>query len=134
MSSAGDSARSAGTASRGVMRSIVRFTIVQVVLVVGIAIVLTRTVWSSADAAQAVWASAWLAMLVQLLTFSIARLVARENVMAGWALGAVLRFATLGAWALLGVKALSLLSGPALLSLVIFFFVSTLVEPLFLNG
>ena len=84
MSSAGDSARSAGTASRGVMRSIVRFTIVQVVLVVGIAIVLTRTVWSSPDAAQAVWASAWLAMLVQLLTFSIARLVARENVMAGW--------------------------------------------------
>jgi hypothetical protein len=107
---------------------------VQVVLVVGIALIVTRTAWTSPDAVRAVWASAWLAMVVQLLTFSIARLVARENVMAGWGLGAVLRFATLGAWALLGIKALGLLSGPALLSLAIFFFVSTLVEPLFLNG
>jgi hypothetical protein len=32
------------------------------------------------------------------------------------------------------VKALGFAAGPALLSLVIFFFVSTLVEPLFLNA
>ena len=124
----------AGAAPRGIMRSIVRFTEVQVGLVLAIAFLLTKVVWTTPDAVRAVWASAWLAMAVQLVTFSIAKLVARENVMAGWALGAVLRFATLGAWALLGVKALGLLSGPALLSLVIFFFVSTLVEPLFLNG
>ena len=46
----------------------------------------------------------------------------------------LLRFATVGAWAFLGIKALGLPSGPALLSLVGFYFVSTLVEPLFLNG
>jgi hypothetical protein len=116
------------------MRPIVRFTVVQVVLVAGLAMILTRTVWSSPDAARAVWASAWLAMVVQLFTFTIARLMARENVIAGWGLGVVLRFATLGAWALLGIKALGIPSGPALLSLACFYFVSTLVEPLFLNG
>jgi hypothetical protein len=36
-------------------------------------------------------------------------------------------------WGLLGIKALGLLVGPALMSLVLFYFVSTLVEPLFLN-
>lgn len=35
--------------------------------------------------------------------------------------------------ALLGIKALGLVAGPALLSLVVFYFLSTLVEPLFLN-
>ena len=60
--------------------------------------------------------------------------MARENVIAGWGLGVVLRFATVGAWALLGIKALGIPSGPALLSLAGFYFVSTLVEPLFLNG
>lgn len=121
-------------ASRGVMRPILRFTMVQVALVIALAALFTQTVWSSPDASAAVWASAWLAIVVQMVTFSIAKLVARENVMAGWGLGVVLRFATVGAWALLGIKALELPSGPALLSLVAFYFVSTLVEPLFLNG
>ena len=127
-------ATSGGAVSRGFLRSIVRFTVVQVILVTGAAFILTRTVWASPEAARAVWISAYLAMAVQTMTFAIARLVSRENVMAGWGLGVVLRFATVGAWALLGIKALGLLSGPALLSLVIFYFVSTLVEPLFLNG
>jgi hypothetical protein len=112
----------------------VRFTVVQVTLVVIIAMILTRTVWSSPDASRAVWASAWLAMVVQFFTFAVARLMARENVMAGWGLGVLLRFATVGAWAFLGIKALGIPSGPALLSLAGFYFVSTLVEPLFLNG
>lgn len=116
------------------MRPILRFTMVQVALVIALAALFTQTVWSSPDASAAVWASAWLAIVVQMVTFSIAKLVARENVMAGWGLGVVLRFATVGAWALLGIKALELPSGPALLSLVAFYFVSTLVEPLFLNG
>jgi hypothetical protein len=125
---------SARAGERGLVRSIVTFTLVQAVLVIGLALVLSRTVWSAPDAASAVWASAWLAIVVQTMTFAVARMVARENVIAGWGLGVVLRFATVGAWALLGIKALELPSGPALLSLVVFYFVSTLVEPLFLNG
>jgi uncharacterized membrane protein len=79
-------------------------------------------------------ASAWLAVGVQVVTFAIARLVARQNVVAGWGLGVLLRFAAVAMWAFLGVKALGLAPSPALLSLVIFFFVSTLIEPLFLNA
>ncbi len=121
-------------ASAGLLRGLVRFTVVQVVLVVLLSLLLQRFVFTDAAAASAVRASAWLAVCVQLITFAIAKLVARENVMAGWGLGVVLRLATVAFWALLGAKALGVPLTPALLSLVMFFFVSTLVEPLFLNA
>jgi hypothetical protein len=105
----------------------------QIVVVGIIAVVLTRFVWSSADAARAVQVSAWVAVVVQGITFAIARLVAREQVIAAWGLGVLLRFAVVAVWAFLAVPALALVAGPALLSLVVFFFVSTLVEPVFLN-
>lgn len=120
-------------APRGVTRAIVGFTVAQLALVLLASVVLSRFVWTSADGARAIHASAWLAVCVQVITFAIARLVARQQVIAGWALGVVLRFAVVGVWAFLGIKALGLEAGPALLSLVLFFFVSTLVEPLFLN-
>lgn len=121
-------------ADRGFGRALVRFTVVQAVLVAVLAFGLVRFVWGSHAEASAVRASAWLAVGVQVVTFAIARLVARQNVMAGWGLGVLLRFATVAMWTFLGVKALGLAVGPALLSLVIFFFVSTLLEPLFLNA
>lgn len=120
-------------APRGVMRAIVGFTVAQIALVLVVSVVLSHFVWATADGARAIHASAWLAVCVQLITFAIARLVARQQVIAGWALGVVLRFAIVGVWGFLGIKALGLDAGPALLSLVLFFFVSTLVEPLFLN-
>ena len=118
----------------GVAAAIVKFTIAQAVLVALAAYLLTRFVWTGAEAERAVRASAWLAVGVQIATFAIARLVTRQNIMAGWGLGVVLRFAALAMWAFLGIKALGLAGSPALLSLVIFFFVSTLIEPLFLNA
>jgi hypothetical protein len=86
------------------------------------------------DAARAVWTSAGVAFAVQVLAFTIAKLSARENVMAGWGVGAILRFVVLGVYALLVVKALALPSGAALLSLIAFFFLSTLLEPLLLKS
>ena len=119
---------------RGMLRALVLFTVAQGALVLGLAVVLQRFVFTDAAASSAVTASAWLAFGVQTVTFAIARLVARENVIAGWGLGVVLRFATVAFWAFLGIKALGIPSSPALLSLVTFYFVSTLVEPLFLNA
>jgi len=116
------------------MRALVWFTIAQGVLVLGVCLLLQQFVFTDAAASSAVRASGWLAFGVQIVTFAIARLVARENVIAGWGLGVVLRFATVAFWAFLGVKALGLPSAPALLSLVACYFVSTLVEPLFLNA
>ena len=68
------------------------------------------------------------------LSFTIVKLSAKTNVMAGWGVGAILRFVVLGIYALVIVKALGLPSGAALLSLVAFFFLSTLLEPLLLKS
>jgi hypothetical protein len=83
---------------------------------------------------DAIVASACVAMVVQLFAFAIMKLAARGgNVIAGWSVGALLRFASLGVYALIGARALGLPSGAALVSLAMFFFVSMLVEHLLLN-
>lgn len=118
----------------GAAAAVVKFTVAQALLIALAAYLLSQFVWTGAEAERAIHASAWLAVGVQVATFAIARLVARQNIMAGWGLGVALRFAALAMWAFLGIKALGLAGSPALLSLVIFFFVSTLIEPLFLNS
>jgi hypothetical protein len=55
------------------------------------------------------------------------------NIMAGWGAGLLLRFVTLVFHALIGTKLMAYPPAPALLSLAAFFFVSTLVEPVFLK-
>ena len=119
--------------SKGVLRSVLIFALAQALLIAAIALVLARFVWADDAGARAIQASAWLAVAVQLVTFAIARMVARENVIAGWGLGVLLRFAMVAFWAFLGIKAFGLAETPALMSLVIFFFASTLIEPIFLN-
>ena len=118
----------------GFAGSVLKFSVTQALLVALAATALSAFVWTSLEGQRAVRASAWLAVSVQVATFAIARLVARQNIVAGWGLGVLLRFAAVAMWAFLGVKALELAPAPALLSLVIFFFVSTLIEPLFLNA
>ncbi|WP_309669919.1 hypothetical protein [Gemmatimonas sp.] len=115
------------------VRALLGFTAAQVTLVVVAAYVMQRFVWTDPASAGAVRASAWLAVIVQTFTFAIAMLVARTQVMAGWGLGVLLRGATLAFWAFLGAEALGLPSSPALVSLVVFYFVSTVIEPIFLN-
>jgi hypothetical protein len=90
--------------------------------------------YESPDAARAVWTSAAVAFSVQVIAFAIVKLSAKTNVMAGWGVGAILRFLVLGVYALVFVKALGLPSGAALISLVAFFFLSTLIEPLLLKS
>ncbi|HEY0929406.1 MAG TPA: hypothetical protein VGE27_05760 [Gemmatimonas sp.] len=122
-----------GTTAPGMMTALLRFTVAQVMIVIACVFVMQTFVWTDAPSVQALHASAWLAVIVQTFTFAIAKLVARQQVIAGWGLGVLLRFASVAFWALLGIKALGLVAGPALLSLVVFYFLSTLVEPLFLN-
>jgi|APMI01.1.fsa_nt_gi hypothetical protein len=117
----------------GVVRAVLAFTAAQAVLILIAALVLQRFVWTDAASGAAVRASAWTAVAVQVVSFAIARLVARQQVIAGWGLGVLLRFAVVAFWAFLGIKAFGLVPGPALIALVLFFFVSTLVEPIFLN-
>lgn len=85
------------------------------------------------EIARAVWTSAFIAFGVQLLSFAIARPFQATNPIAGWGLGSLLRFAVLLLHAFVGVKVLGLASGPALVSLAAFLFITMLVEPLFLK-
>ena len=87
-----------------------------------------------AELARAVWTSAVIAFAVQLLAFAVARPFVATNPIAGWGLGSLIRFAVLMVYAFVGVKALGLASGPALVSLAGFLFVTMLVEPLFLRS
>lgn len=121
-------------ASRNIGTAVARFIVAQGVLIALLAYVMRAFVWTDAAGSHAVMVSAWLAFFVQALTFAICKLVAQQNLMAGWGIGVLLRFATVGVWAFLGIKALSLPQTPALISLVTFFFVSTLIEPFFLNN
>ncbi len=84
--------------------------------------------------APSVWSSAVIAFGVQLLAFAIARPFVKSNPIAGWGLGSLLRFAVVVLHALVGIPALGLESGPALMSLVAFLFVTMMLEPLFLRS
>jgi hypothetical protein len=91
-------------------------------------------VYPGEDARRAILTSAGVAVVVQLVAFALARRAAvRNNAIVGWGLGALLRMVVLAVYALIVVRALGLATMPALISLAVFFFISTLVEPLLLN-
>jgi hypothetical protein len=108
------------------------YALVSAVIIGASAAILTLA-FADSGGPHAVWTSAVVAFGVQLLGFAIARFTIRENVIAGWGLGMLLRFAVLALYALVLIKALALAPAAALISLATFFFLSTLVEPLLLK-
>jgi hypothetical protein len=98
------------------------------IVIMTIALFLDQVVFTSPAARRAVQISAEIAYAVQLVGFAILSSLKRWNVVAAWGLTALLRFATLAAYGF-SLKALALPPTPALISLVTFFFVTTLAEP-----
>lgn len=90
-------------------------------------------VYVDAPERQAIMISAVVAFVVQLVSFAILRLTAEKNVIAGWGLGAIIRMLVFVVYALVIVKALGLPASAAMISMAVFLFASTLVEPLFLK-
>jgi hypothetical protein len=82
---------------------------------------------------RAVWVSAAVALVVQVVSFAITRASQPGNVVAGWGSGMLIRFLALVLYGFAGAKALGLSMTPALLSLAGFLFLTTLVEPVFLK-
>ena len=82
---------------------------------------------------RAVIVSAVIAFVVQLAAFAAIGLASATNVIAGWGIGVLVRFLVLVAYALLVVQSIGLAPAAALISLVTFFFLCTLVEPLVLR-
>lgn len=109
------------------------FAIVSVVLV-GLGAAVLVLLWDAPEARRAIAISAALALLVQAATFAIARGMAGRNVIAGWGLGSLLRLTVLVVFALVVAPRFGLPSAPATVSLALFLFVTTLVEPLFLKS
>lgn len=91
--------------------------------------------WGFVDSAGrvALLASAGLAVAVQLVAFTIAMLLRKRNMLLGWGLGSGLRLLVLVVYALVVANVWRVPLAPALLSLVGFLFVTTVVEPVFLK-
>jgi hypothetical protein len=90
--------------------------------------------FSGAENGAAIRLSAVVVLVVQLAVFVAMRLAPRKHVVAAWGAGALARLLTLGVFALLVVKVLMLPVVAALISMAAFFFVTTLIEPLFLKS
>ncbi|HVE77413.1 MAG TPA: hypothetical protein VNA89_01010 [Gemmatimonadaceae bacterium] len=114
------------------MKGLAAFAGLSLLLTAAAFALLTLGYESDADR-RALAVSAGVAYVVQLFTFAVVRLLARTNVIAGWGLGAALRLVTLAVYALVIVQAFALPISAALVSLAVFLFLSTLIEPLLLT-
>ena len=110
----------------------VLFALISLALIVGLAWLLTL-VFESPEAHRAIRISAIVAYLVQLFAFAVAKGMAKDNIIAGWGIGVMMRLVTLALYALVLVRAFGVPQAPALLSLAAFLFVSTIVEPVLLK-
>ena len=95
---------------------------------------LLLVVFSGPGGHRAVLVSAVIALMVQAVAFTLARLAAPGNVFKAWGVGTILRFAALLLYALVLIKPLGLPAVPALMSLVALFFVTTVLESLLLTS
>lgn len=82
---------------------------------------------------QAVWASASLAFVVQMVAFMVVQVLPAKDLMLGWGLGAILRLMSVVIFGLFVAKVWRAPVAPALLSYAVFLFVTTVVEPVFLK-
>ena len=114
------------------MKRTLAFAGLALLLIVGLAWLLTR-LWPDPMAKQAVWFSAGIALGIQIIGFLFVRVIVPQHMIAGWGAGMLLRFLTLVLHALIGTRLMGFPPAPALLSLAAFFFVSTLIEPVFLK-
>ena len=89
--------------------------------------------YGTAAERRAIVISACIALPLQVATFAGVRSVTRENVIAAWTGGTLVRFVALVIYGFFVVKALALPSGAALVSFAAFLFALTLIEPLLLN-
>ncbi len=111
----------------------VRFALlgVGIVLVVGL---LLSMVYDGYESRRAILVSACIALPLQIATFAMVRVVPREQVIAAWAGGALIRFVALFVYGFVLAKALGVPPGAALISFAAFLFALTLVEPLLLKS
>ena len=114
------------------MKRAVAFASLTIGITIAAALVFSM-VFPSPQEHRAIALSAVIAIVVQIGGFAIASLAVPANPIAGWGAVVLLRFMTLVIYALLAVKLIGLPPAAALISLASFLFLTTLLEPLFLQ-
>jgi uncharacterized membrane protein YhiD involved in acid resistance len=117
---------------KSVGRALMLYLLASLALV-GLGAAVFISVYSAPTERQTVVVSALVALVVQLVAFAFARMLAdKGNAIAGWLLGAVVCFAVLIVYGFV-CRSLGLPPNAALLSLATFFFLTELIEPPFLT-
>ncbi len=114
------------------MKNTVLYAVVSVLLV-GLLALVMGLLYNDGGSQRAIAVGALVALVTQAVAFSIVRSLGPGQAMVGWGLGAFLRLLVLVLFAL-GVPRFGLPLAPALISLALFLFATTLVEPLFLKS
>ena len=103
------------------------------IALISVAAVALTFVFKGPGDSRAIWISAGVAALSQIAAFPAVRKLTAQNLMVGWGTGSLVRFGTLGVYALIAATVLDLPMTAALVSLALFYFVSMVIEPLFLR-
>ena len=114
------------------MRIWALYALLTVVLITIVAFLLGFAFRGPGDAA-AIRLSALIAAAVQIAAFGVVRRLARQQMLVGWGVGALVRFVTLVVYGVLVLKVLGVAPAAALVGLAAFLFLTTLFEPLFLR-
>jgi hypothetical protein len=114
-----------------ISKGALQFAGVTLVLVLVVAVAVSAAVGT--EARTAVWMSASLAFVVQVVAFLVARAFTKTHAMAGWGLGVMLRLLALVFYGILVAMLWRSLVAPALLTFAGLLFATTVVEPLFLD-
>jgi hypothetical protein len=114
------------------MRRFAIFAVASAAVIAVVALLFGLIFGSPADH-RAIRISALIAYCVQLFGFIVVLLVRTANIFAAWGLGMLLRLGTLAVFAFLVVRGMHLPPESALVSMVAFFFLTTLVEPVLLK-
>ena len=85
------------------------------------------------ETSRAIWTSVGVAVVVQVLAVLIGRSFGKDRLLVGWGMGALLRLLAVLVYGFAIIPALGLQMAPALLSLVVILFVTTLFEPFLLT-
>jgi hypothetical protein len=85
------------------------------------------------EISRAIWTSVGVAVVVQVLAVLIGRSFGKDRLLVGWGMGALLRLLAVLVYGFAIIPALGLQMAPALLSLVVILFVTTLFEPFLLT-
>jgi hypothetical protein len=121
------------TPSRHRIRGFPGFAVVSLVLI-GVSAFGLSLIFRGEGDRFAITLSAAVAWTTQLAAFPAVRRMVATNLIVGWAVGSIVRMGTLLIYALLGMMVFKLSMTPALLGLALFYFLSMVIEPLFLRS